>query len=74
MIKIFLLLTIILFLFYYFKLKNIKENFQNSSNIPILIITDKKYFNDQKNLLKKIGFNNINLINPVYIKDTKKYC
>lgn len=74
MIKIFLLLTIILFFFYYFKLKNIKENFENSSNIPILIITDEKYFNDQKNLLKKIGFNKIYLINPVYIKDTKKYC
>jgi GR25 family glycosyltransferase involved in LPS biosynthesis len=38
------------------------------------VITDKKYFNDQKKLLNKIGFNNVNLINPVYIKDTKKYC
>ena len=50
MIKIFLLLTIILFLFYYFKLKNIKENFQNSSNIPILIITDKKYTFDKESI------------------------
>ena len=38
------------------------------------MITDKKYFNGQKKLLNKIGFNNVNLINPVYIKDTKKYC
>ena len=74
MIKFFVLLFIILFLYYFFKLKNIKENFENSSNIPILVITDKKYFNHQKKLLNTIGFNNIYLINPVYIKDTKKYC
>jgi GR25 family glycosyltransferase involved in LPS biosynthesis len=74
MIKIFLVWSFIIIFYYYNKNKNNKENFESSSNIPILVITDKKYFNDQKKLLNKIGFNNVNLINPVYIKDTKMYC
>ena len=74
MIKLILILSIIILIYLCYKINNVKESFKNNNNIPILIITDKKYFNEQKNLLNKIGFNKIYFIDPVYIKDTKKYC
>lgn len=72
MIKFFILLCFLIFILIINK-NNSYEHFKND-DIPILIITDKKYFNQQKKLLNQIGFYNIYFIEPVYIKDSSLYC